>query len=143
MRNTVFLADDDDDDVFVFKSALRDIDGDSEFKSFVNGSSLMQYLLEKELPDVLFLDINMPVKSGYDCLKEIRNNKKLKDLCVIMYSTSNHARDINLSLELKADAYVQKPSNFNKLKELLKKIMDTDFKDVCHSLSNENFVINA
>ncbi len=90
-KMNILLADDDTDDCNFFKAALKSLPIPTDLTVVNDGEELMTYLSEKteHLPNALFLDINMPRKNGFECLAEIKNNKKLKDLPVIMFSTSN------------------------------------------------------
>jgi CheY-like chemotaxis protein len=86
----VMLADDDKDDRFFFEKALQDVSIPTLLITVKDGQELMDYLFKNSdhLPDVLFLDINMPRKKGSECLSEIKADPKLKALPVIIYSTS-------------------------------------------------------
>lgn len=144
-NNFVFLADDDSDDRELFETACSEVDSGILYRTFGDGKSLLDFLKQSdnELPDILFLDINMPKKNGFQCLKEVRNTDRLYDLCVIMYSTSNNSRDICKSYELGANGFVQKPNSFSDLKEILAKIFDTNWRDPCSKLDDLNFVLKA
>lgn len=123
----ILLADDDADDCFFFEKALSEISIATRFTTVNNGERLMDYLSKNSelLPDVLFLDLNMPRKSGFECLTEITENIKLKDLYVVMYSTSYtldpHYEQsmIDVLFRLGAQDYIRKPGDFAKLKELI------------------------
>ena len=85
----ILLADDDSDDRLFFDKALKELTILNTLTTVHDGEHLMKYLSEnKQLPDVLFLDLNMPQKNGFECLVEIKENEKLKDLYVVMFSTS-------------------------------------------------------
>jgi len=86
----VLLADDDSDDRYFFEIVLRAFPGPTRLVTVEDGEQLMRYLSEnsKSLPDILFLDLNMPKKNGAECLIEIKHNDALKKLPVIIYSTS-------------------------------------------------------
>src|SRR5450759_3766148 len=86
----ILLADDDTDDCFFFDKALRETPIATHLTIVHDGEQLMDYLSKnsEHLPDVLFLDLSMPRKTGFECLSEIKENKKLKDLPVVMFSTS-------------------------------------------------------
>ena len=88
----ILLADDDIDDRYFFDKALKALHLQIRLTTVNNGEELMTYLSEnsKHLPDVLFLDLNMPRKNGSECLSEIKHNQKLKRLPVIIHSTSMH-----------------------------------------------------
>lgn len=84
----ILLADDDSDDCLFFKEALEGFPITTNLTTVNNGNKLMQHLQDThELPHVLFLDFNMPCKSGLECLKEIKQNKNFKHLPIIIYST--------------------------------------------------------
>jgi CheY-like chemotaxis protein len=86
----ILLADDDADDRSFFEKALKEISVASHLTTVKDGEQLMNYLSKnsEHLPDVLFLDLNMPRKNGSECLSEIKQNPRLKGLPVIIYSTS-------------------------------------------------------
>ncbi len=127
----ILLADDDKDDRFLFREALSELPIFTNLETVPDGEQLMNYLNEHtdKLPHVLFLDLNMPRKNGFECLSEIKHNEKLKELPVIMFSTS-YPRDmhyeqdiINMLCKIGAKDYVRKPSNFKELKEVIHNIL--------------------
>ena len=84
----VYLADDDKEDRMFFKEALDEIDIDVCIEDFDNGVTLMDHLLKTEnLPDAIYLDLNMPLMNGEECLNDIRNEPKLSHITIIIYST--------------------------------------------------------
>ena len=97
----ILLADDDIDDCKFFSDALDALPVSTNLKTLNDGEQLMNYLFENSdsLPDVVFLDINMPRKNGLDCLLEIKTNSKLKDLPVVILSTSNSEEKKNLNMK--------------------------------------------
>jgi CheY-like chemotaxis protein len=123
----ILLADDDADDCFFFEKALREISIATQLTIVNDGERLMDYLSKnsEQLPDVIFLDLNMPRKSGFECLTEIMENSKLKDLYVVMFSTSytldrNYEQSmIDVLFRMGAQDYIRKPGDFTKLKELI------------------------
>ena len=86
----ILLADDDSDDRFFFEKALDEIPVATKLSTVSDGAHLMTYLMShlEQLPDVLFLDLNMPRKNGAECLLEIKSNDKLKNIPVVLCSTS-------------------------------------------------------
>ena len=117
----ILLADDDMDDCNFFKKALEELSISTNLTVVNDGEQLMKHLLENldHLPLVLFLDINMPRKNGHECLAEIRQNEKLKDLPVVMFSTSNSWDTINSLFKSGAHVYIHKPSDFTQLKQVI------------------------
>jgi CheY-like chemotaxis protein len=117
----ILLADDDKDDRLFFRMALEALTIPTKLATVVEEEKLMDYLSDNadQLPDVIFLDINMPRKNGIECLSEIKQNKKLKDLPVIMFSTSNSRDKIGMVFKNGADVYIHKPSDFSQLKQVI------------------------
>jgi len=123
----IILADDDIDDRLFFEKALKEIPVPNRLTMVRDGEELMNYLHANtdQLPDVLFLDLSMPRKTGFECLSEIKEDKKLKNLPVIMLSTS-FPRDnkyeqniISMLYTIGALDYIRKPGDFQKLKEVI------------------------
>ena len=123
----IILADDDIDDRFFFENALKEIPISNRLTTVRDGEDLMNYLHENinQLPDVLFLDLSMPRKTGFECLTEIKEDEKLKDLPVIMISTS-FPRDnkyeeniIKMLFSIGAMDFIRKPGDYQKLKEVI------------------------
>lgn len=117
----VILADDDDDDRLLFTEALEELPLSVDVTTFDNGVSLMDYLLKHtdELPDIIFLDLNMPLMNGEECLRDIRNEPELSKIPIIIYSTSmDHFKVIALQKN-GADRYLQKPSSYSQLKNAI------------------------
>jgi len=124
MNTTPFnllLADDDPDDCNFFKEALDDLSITANLSTVNDGVQLMSFLASNagNLPDILFLDLNMPRKSGFECLSEIKFNDKLKQLPVIIFSTSFDIEVVNLLYQKGAHYYIQKPGEYSKLKEVI------------------------
>lgn len=121
----VLLAEDDIDDRFFFNKAIKELPFDTQLTFLHDGEQLMEYLAVNSdtLPDILFLDLSMPRKTGFECLSEIKEDDRLKDLPVCVFSTS-FARDMDYEQSIiktlsimGADEYIRKPSDFNQLKK--------------------------
>lgn len=125
---SIYLADDDSDDRDFFTDAIREIHPGVVLKVAQDGVELIDNLLAlsgAELPDFIFLDINMPRKSGLECLEEIRNHKGgLKKVNVVMLSTSSDPQNIQRARQMGAAFYAVKPGSFEKLKSLLGDILN-------------------
>lgn len=139
----IFLADDDEADRLLFKEILQELKIKTTVVTFNNGLELMKSLEEEDtyLPHLLFLDVNMPLKSGLQCLKEIRSNEKLKDISIAIYSTSNNPSDIKETFLNGANIYINKPSDFNTLKKVLEKALLATFQYQYEDLKIENFLL--
>ncbi len=116
----ILLADDDLDDCILFREALEEFKLSVRFTIVNDGDQLMKHL-EKNiiLPNVLFLDLNMPCKTGFECLTEIKRTERLKSIPVIIFSTSFHRDVVDMLYEKGAQYYIQKPRDFYKLKKAI------------------------
>jgi CheY-like chemotaxis protein len=138
----LLLADDDDDDRLFFQDALDELGLVDTFTSVHNGEQLMQWLKqETELPTVVFLDLNMPRKNGMECLIEIKQDERLQHLPVIVYSTSFDTDTINLLFKNGALHYIRKPSEFAKLKEVIRLALASIMETVEIQPRKEQFVL--
>ena len=139
----ILLADDDESDRLLFTEAFAELTVKTVVNTVNNGIQLMERLNTKSirLPDLLFLDINMPRKNGVECLKEIRSNEKLKDLFTAVYSTSNNEKDIEETFLNGANIYVTKPNDYEKLKQILEKAVTTTSLYKNEPLKRENFLL--
>ena len=117
----ILLADDDKDDCLFFKEAVTEFIPSDHFTAVHDGEQLMQLLLNEtnKLPDILFLDLNMPRKNGFECLTEIKQNKKLQHLPVVIFSTSSSHDNMSTLFKTGADVYIRKPGNFAQLVKVI------------------------
>ena len=141
----ILLADDDKDDSILFKEILEELPLSTHLTKVSNGEQLMQFLNETkdQLPDVLFLDLNMPRKNGYDCLSEIKDSEKLKSLSVIIFSTAFEPQVISLLYEKGAQYYIRKPNSYWQLKNLIHQaLILTETTNIDYPLQ-EKFVLSS
>lgn len=138
----IALADDDEDDRMLFKEAIDEISICTKLSMFTNGQELMDYLTLPNilLPNLVFLDLNMPIKNGMQCLCEIRKNSALNDMAVAIYSTSSSEKDIEETFVNGANIYINKPNNFRKLQEVVEKVLHINWQYHTSSLNKENFL---
>lgn len=128
---SVLLADDDIDDREFFEDIIKEIHPGISFQSVTDGNELMKTLAnDGPLPDLIFLDLNMPGKNGKECLKEIRLDVRLKHLPIIIYSTSSLPQDITDTYSVGANLYFRKPSSFNGALISLRKVLAMDFENM-------------
>ena len=142
MKN-IFLADDDTDDVIFFEDALNSLSLPTQLTVANDGAQLMK-TLDHEVPpppDAIFLDLNMPGKNGFDCLTEIRKDPKLKDIPVVIFSTSDNPDAIETTYSLGANYYICKPRSFELLKKAIRTILFLDDNQLVHQPSKENFFL--
>ncbi|WP_194778377.1 response regulator [Pararhodonellum marinum] len=142
---TLLLADDDQDDCLFFQEALEEIKINAKLTVVNDGKQLMDLLKSPQfvLPNALFLDMNMPRKSGIDCLKEIRKDRTFNSIPVIMYSTSFDQEVVNQLFEQGATFYIQKPAEFSSLKKVISKSIDLISVFVTPQTPLDKFVITS
>jgi CheY-like chemotaxis protein len=122
----LFLIDDDIDDHEIFKSALAKVDEELALMTATNGYEALSVLSTAgTLPDYIFVDLNMPRMSGLQFLKEIKQTESLKDIPVIIYTTSSSPDDIAKTKALGAVSFVTKPSRFSELCRFLQSLVTT------------------
>ncbi|SHF14788.1 Response regulator receiver domain-containing protein [Arenibacter palladensis] len=122
----ILLADDDEDDCMFFREALEELSLCATLKTVNNGVELMNFLENNllNLPQMLFLDLNMPRKSGAECLEEIKQSEKFKHLPVIIYSTSSNIDVMDQLYGKGAQYYIRKPADFSNLKSVISRTID-------------------
>lgn len=119
----IYLADDDLDDCMLFREAILELSVKTKLTISNDGNQLMT-TLDKTVPPtphVIFLDLNMPLKNGFECLSEIRQTEKLKNIPVVILSTTSNTDIIDKTYLLGANCYVTKPSSY----ALLIKVIET------------------
>ena len=138
----IFLAEDDVDDLMLFKEALDDIGLQTELIVSKDGVELMKKLdvMVPPRPRVIFLDLNMPLKNGFECLKEIREDDKLNGTPVIILSTSGSSTAVDTTYALGATAYIRKPPSFTLLKKMIETILASDLR---RKRSKAEFYLNV
>jgi CheY-like chemotaxis protein len=126
------LADDDHDDAELFGEALGGIDPPVNFCHVEDGNAVFQFLTtaQNRKPDIIFLDLNMPVVSGWQCLTKLKDQTNYKDIPVIMYSTSSYWRDKEKAVEMGALGFLTKPADFKVLVKILSSIANTEIADL-------------
>ncbi|WP_428228700.1 response regulator [Flavobacterium sp.] len=140
----LLLADDDEDDCAFFKEALDELLLPVSLVTVNDGVQLMDFLAHNatnNLPDILFLDLNMPRKSGHECLNEIRAKEELKDLPVIIFSTSLDNEIVDLMYKRGATYYIRKPAEFSKLKKVIENALTTASENNFKQPVREDFIL--
>lgn len=124
--------DDDQDDQLLFKEALHEAKNSVIYQSACNGIDALDKLNSQleNLPDLIFLDVNMPKMNGIDCLKELKKSDSLKNIPVLMYSTSSFSEYKKQCFANGALDYIVKPDDFNQLCLKLKSILENGISPV-------------
>jgi len=141
----LLLADDDFDDRYFFREALETLPLSTSLIAVQDGEQLI-HLLSKgtsELPDAVFLDLNMPRKNGFECLSEIKLNEKLNQIPVIIFSTSFDHNVVNLLYKNGAKYFIHKPADFSQLIRAIQEALTLITNETFSQPSRENFVLTG
>jgi DNA-binding NarL/FixJ family response regulator len=128
MVQSVVLAEDNLEHCFFFKKALKEVSPETNFTEIHDGDSLME-LLDRYLPDLLFLDLGMPCKNGIDCIKEIRQQRIYDSMPVVVFSMNSFDHSIQTAYGLGANLYIVKPADFSLLKRTLQSVLSMNWND--------------
>jgi CheY-like chemotaxis protein len=141
----LLLADDDIDDCLFFKEALEELPFEAALTTVNDGVELMEYLTTDSnlKPEVIFLDLNMPRKTGFECLTEIKLHEELKHLPVFIISTSMNIDVVDSPFAKGAYYYIQKPGCFFQLKSIISKALTILAENNNQTPSRENFILQA
>jgi CheY-like chemotaxis protein len=115
----ILYIDDDPDDRHIFLEAVRSIDETFVCTTAKDGLDALSFLDSRQLPHVIFLDINMPLMSGITCLAEIKGNKNTAHIPVIIFTTSSNLNEMEQCMKIGAKEFLHKPSSYREMKEIL------------------------
>lgn len=138
---TVLFVDDDADEYYLFKEALEQSFLSVQILRAKDGRHLLTLLSGDTLPDIIFMDVNMPHKDGIETLSEIKANSQLSNIPVIIFSTSKNLAQINTCYQKGAHFYVVKPERFDDITRMVKKVFSVDWKTNVTQPSKQEFVI--
>ena len=126
--HSILLVEDSEDDVFMMQRAFRKANIPNALHCVTNGEEAIDYLegrgvfadrAKYPLPMIVFLDLNLPKKSGYEVLEHVRQHLVLKKLTIYILSASTRPADVEKAALLGANAYFIKPTRIEKLQELV------------------------
>ena len=139
----IILADDDEDDRLLFIDAFEELKINTKVNTFNDGVELMDYLNTPDavLPNVLFLDLNMPKKNGIECLYEIKQEERFRDIAIAIFSTSSSEEHIEETFVQGANIYIKKPSDFTTLKKVLSDVVTINWQYYTSGLNRDNFLL--
>jgi CheY-like chemotaxis protein len=140
-ETNVLLADDDDDDFWFFTLAIAETEILVALKRVEDGETLMK-ALEDNIPDVLFLDLHMPCKNGWQCLREIRSNKRYDSLPIITYTAFYNLQSIEYCFREGANLYSVKATDLASLTEILKRVLSIEWKKTMYFPPRQEFVLH-
>ena len=124
----ILYADDDADDREIFCEAIREINPAIKVVLGMDGEETLKILsVQKELPHLIFLDINMPKMDGIECLGKLKSDDRLKSIPVIIYSTTSNKSDQSKIALLGASDFILKGNSFESVKDSLDKILASQY----------------
>lgn len=133
-RNRILLIDDDVDDQLYFRDAVTEINPLIQFRIANNGREALKQLEISPPPDLIFLDLNMPIMNGYEFLSSVKKSDLFSDIPVVILTTSKNHLDIEQSKKMGASLFFTKPSNFGALVSKLKAVLSLDFPNQLFTL---------
>ena len=134
------MADDDKDDFIILQQAAEKARTKINITYAANWIDLWRQLL-KTLPDVIFLDLNMPVKDGFDCLYSLRQETRFQKLPIVIYSTSTNRTDIDKAYIAGANYFIIKPNTLEEITHLLDRISSMNKQQLISIPAREEFII--
>ncbi len=143
LHSYILLADDDKDDRILLREALLELNPEIKLLTAEHGKACIELVNELTvLPDMILLDINMPIKNGKETLTELKQMKSFESIPIIMYSTSANRKDIDECYKLGANLYIIKPNNFSGLTTVMNRLLSLDWENYLPRPGKENFVFN-
>lgn len=133
------FADDDRDDYELFAEATKQILAAASINFFISENDLMVSLQSLRLPDILFLDLVMPLKDGYECLKEIRAQRRLSYLPVVVFSGLSLQEHVNAVYGFGANLFFKKPSDFSGYVKSLRSLFQLEWRNAATITTGQYF----
>lgn len=121
MNAHIVLIDDDEDDRMLFREAIKSSGHGDSFEEYPSGETFIHYMegASSPLPEIIFLDINMPMLDGYSLLSLIRANNRFCHSNVVMFTTSSNQYDVKFAEQNQASGFAAKPSEYGKLEAMI------------------------
>lgn len=127
MVKSILVIDDDPDDLFFFVEAMADLSPHTIVHQATSGEWAIDFILscrDQQYPEIIFLDINMPVDNGWLCLREIKKITKNIHVPIVMFSTSNFENENVKPSDIGAAAFLTKPDTMEGLKRKLSEVIN-------------------
>lgn len=140
MERTIFYIDNDEDDLQFFESVAADMH--QKVYTFTSYEKMVSALREHQFtPSIIFVDLNMPIKNGYEVIRDIKSLEGLREIPLVIFSTANSSVLIKKYWQLGASLYVIKPTTISGLRTTIKNVLEIDWQKFY--LSPQNFLYSA
>jgi DNA-binding response OmpR family regulator len=136
----VMIAEDDDDDFFIFSVAISETGFTVILKRAEDGELLMK-LLEEEIPDILFLDLLMPLKDGKQSLQELRSNRRYDSMPIVVYTALDDLETVEYCYRQGSNLYTIKPNSIEDLKTALQRILAINWKKTMYFPPKAEYIV--
>jgi CheY-like chemotaxis protein len=130
MVQRILYADDDDDDGKMLEEAIGIHDPTIKVTVVENGSTLLRFMKTELQPDMVILDLNMPVMGGMECIERIREMTECFNMPIIVYSTSRNKAEIAACFKMGANYYIAKPYSMEQLNKIGQSIAAGDLQSM-------------
>jgi len=141
-KMTIFYTDDDEDDLSIFTDAVESLPTQIELQTYNGGDKLLEAIYNPPpVPHIVFLDLNMPGKNGFDVLSELRNSDTKRDIPVVIFSTSNEPSIIAKCRSLGANYFITKPVLMKDIIKSIEYALQIDWKKFI--VTDYNFVYKS
>lgn len=139
---TIFYTDDDEDDLSIFTDAIESLQKKVNLQTYTGGQKLLNAIYNPPpTPNIVFLDLNMPGKNGFDVLAELRDNGEKIGIPIIIFSTSNEPVIIEKCRSLGATCFMTKPVLMRDIIKSIDHALETDWENFVPTV--HNFVYKA
>jgi CheY-like chemotaxis protein len=141
----ILLVEDDIDDCMFFKDALMETGLNTTLQVAISCTNILKHIADKrdKLAHLIFLDLNMPLVSGHECLESIRRVSYLNSIPIIIYSTSAIRQEVESTFISGANLYLQKPYSFQLLVFSLKQILQLDWRNYIKERDRNKYVFKS
>lgn len=141
-KKNLMIAEDDDEDFFIFSLAVEETQIAVALTRAENGEVLMK-ILSESIPDILFLDLQLPCKSGRQCIREIRADRRFDGLPIIIYSSFDDSESVDYCFRESANLFMVKPHNMTEFVDALKRILTINWKRANYFPGRPEFLISS
>lgn len=141
----VVLKDHDEGNHIFFSTIFQDLKIDIKFQAFFSEADLMQYLNRKSapVPDVLFMNYDMPENDALDCLDEIKSNERYSTMTVAVYSEQISSAEEEEIFVRGANVFMRKPALYQDLRKRVNEIMAVSWQYHTCGLNKDNFIMKV